>query len=241
MFVVAVAAFEWAGLAGYQPMAQYAYATVLAVLVLVVSLWSPPQWTQLILVFAACCWWIPVCIYLWRWHMTGRPLARPSWLLLQGVLVLVPAGIALGWLHAQEANGPFLLLFLMIAIWLADISAYFAGRRWGKRKLMATVSPGKTLEGALAALICALLWGGLGAEWLSLSGFSTLSFSLLLVITVAFSIVGDLFESTLKRNASRKDSGSLLPGHGGVLDRIDSLTAAAPVFAAALIMVIDQC
>ncbi len=164
-----------------------------------------------------------------------KPLAlsrerRPGTLVL-GFVCLVLTWVAVMWLHARP-GGPPLLLSLLVAVWLADTAAYFAGRAFGKRKLAPMISPGKTLAGLVGALIAAV---GLGVAM----GFTGVLppvgvmpvVVLYLAVTVA-SVAGDLAESAVKRQAGVKDSGQLLPGHGGVLDRIDSLIAAAPVFAA---------
>jgi phosphatidate cytidylyltransferase len=148
-------------------------------------------------------------------------------------LVLVPAWTGLVWLHAQ-VHGPALVLFVLVLIWVADSAAYFSGRLWGRRKLAPVVSPGKTLEGVFGAMAGALVMGA-GLAWASGAAPGPAAALLLLcLVTAAVSIVGDLYESLLKRTRGVKDSGSLLPGHGGLLDRIDSLTAAAPVFALGL-------
>lgn len=146
-----------------------------------------------------------------------------------GLVVLIPAWSALVLLHGRE-NGPQLVLFLMILIWVADSGAYFTGRRWGKVKLAPAISPGKTVEGMLGALGLALLVAVPGGVYLGATGAALSLFVILCLVAVVFSIVGDLAESWIKRRAHVKDSGHLLPGHGGVLDRIDSLTAAAPLF-----------
>ena len=145
-----------------------------------------------------------------------------------GWLVLVPCWVALVRLHDER---PALVMFLLLLIWGADSAAYFAGRRFGRRKLASRVSPGKSWEGvlgglaavALLALASALLEGA-DMPWLAL-------FVALSLFVAAASVLGDLAESLFKRLADLKDSGTLIPGHGGVLDRIDSLTAAAPIFA----------
>lgn len=147
-----------------------------------------------------------------------------------GLLILLSAWGGLIWLHRQP-HGPWLLLFLLMLIWIADIGAYFAGRRWGRVKLAPLVSPGKTLEGVYGALVGATLWGGVLAGLYGVEIMDRIGLVLLCLLTVGASIVGDLYESLLKRRRGVKDSGALLPGHGGVLDRIDSLTAAAPLFA----------
>jgi phosphatidate cytidylyltransferase len=136
-------------------------------------------------------------------------------------------------LHQNGEEGPLLLLFLLVLIWVADSGAYFAGHRWGKRKLAPVISPGKSWEGVYGALVGASLCGAVLA-WYQQDEAGALWLIPVSVVTVAISVVGDLFESILKRRMDMKDSGNLLPGHGGMLDRIDSLTAAAPVFALGL-------
>ncbi len=160
---------------------------------------------------------------LWRHSRTARGLA--------GFVVLLPAWVALAGLQASP--GPEFVILLMLLVWGADTGAYFAGRRWGRRKLAPRVSPGKTWEGVGGGMALTLLVALVGGSWL-VSAELLLPFVLLCLVTVGFSIVGDLLESMFKRLADIKDSGGLLPGHGGILDRIDSLTAAAPVFALGL-------
>ncbi len=147
---------------------------------------------------------------------------------LAGLVVLLPAWWACVRLHAAGEAGAPLLLFLMVLIWAGDSAAYFAGRRFGDRKLAPVVSPGKSIEGALGAMVAAVILALALAWWQPALGlFAAL---LLCLAVMGISIVGDLFESFMKRRAGLKDSGNLLPGHGGVLDRIDSLTAAAPLY-----------
>ena len=154
---------------------------------------------------------------------------------LMGVGVLVPCWLAVNFIRHSD-NGIMLLLVLFLLIWGADSGAYFIGKKWGKHKLLPNVSPGKTWEGLLGALLTAGVISVLGF-FDEVIPFSHWPLPLLLaLITVLFSILGDLFESMLKRRAGLKDSGRLLPGHGGILDRIDSLTAAAPLFALGLVI-----
>jgi phosphatidate cytidylyltransferase len=150
--------------------------------------------------------------------------------------VLVPAWYAVSALRGGE-NGLTLLLMLLVLVWGADIGAYVAGKTWGRRKLLPAVSPGKTLEGAAGGLVACVLTGFGFAVWLELSLLASVTLMLLSLLTGMVSVLGDLLESMLKRERGIKDSGQLLPGHGGVLDRIDSLTAAAPVFFAGLYFV----
>lgn len=133
-------------------------------------------------------------------------------------------------LDAMTAHGPLLVLSLLLLIWGADIAAYFAGRRWGRAKLAPVLSPGKTWVGCYAALVTGGCVGLGVALWLGVELGQGLALVSICVLTAAVSIVGDLFESLLKRHRGLKDSGQLLPGHGGMLDRIDSMIAAAPVF-----------
>lgn len=154
---------------------------------------------------------------------------------IMGIMVLAPCWIALNIIR-DENHGTYALLFLFILIWGADSAAYFVGRKWGKHKLAPLVSPGKSREGLYGAMIFSTLIAIIGL-WVSDVSFSQWPWAIILfLMTVLFSIVGDLFESMMKRSVGLKDSGKLLPGHGGLLDRIDSLTAAAPVFVLGLML-----
>jgi phosphatidate cytidylyltransferase len=150
-----------------------------------------------------------------------------------GLLVLVPAWFSLVALRA-DVRGQWLLLFLLVLVWVADSAAFFAGRRWGRTRLSSRVSPGKSWEGLYAALAAGILAGFLYSRLTGLQGLEMLKFLFICAVTVLGSVVGDLVESMMKRSIKQKDSGRLLPGHGGVLDRIDSLTAAGPIFLAGI-------
>lgn len=155
---------------------------------------------------------------------------------VMGILVLVPAWKALVTLHGMNEDGGLLVLFLMVMIWVADSGAYFAGHQFGKHKLAPATSPGKTWEGVAGALLATALFAFLIHANSSAIKMNEIMFVVLCVLTTAISVVGDLYESMFKRIVGIKDSGILIPGHGGVLDRIDSLTAAAPVFVAGLVL-----
>lgn len=182
-------------------------------------------------------WWCVMTVVL---VLRRAQLVRVSGLrvgnLVIGGLLLAGAWASVVALHS-EASGPVLVLYLFVLIWLADSGAYFAGRALGRHKLSPAVSPGKTWEGAIGGLAGAavaalvLVLGGFAGQ-LPLAAFVTLSLLVALV-----SIGGDLWESRLKREAGVKDSGSLLPGHGGMLDRVDSLIAAAPVYVLGLSLI----
>ena len=132
-------------------------------------------------------------------------------------------------IHAQQ-NGPAWLLYGLMLIWAADIGAYFSGKRFGRNKLAPLISPGKTREGLLGAIVAACLFSLVAAFYFGLDVIAALSLLLLAVVLTLVSVAGDLYESVLKREYGVKDSGRILPGHGGILDRIDSVLAAMPVF-----------
>jgi phosphatidate cytidylyltransferase len=136
-------------------------------------------------------------------------------------------------LHGSGPNGPYFALYVVMMVWLADTAAYFSGKFWGKNKLAPRVSPGKSWEGVLGALGAVVIYTFIAGYFLGILHMGvniTLIFLVISLITVLMSVLGDLAESMFKRQAHLKDSGTLFPGHGGVLDRFDSLTGAAPWF-----------
>ena len=176
-------------------------------------------------------------VVMWALIVIGLCFYRHNgnWPLL-GRVVLLAVGLDLLWIcvhglvYLQATYGGVMLLYLLSLVWVADIGAYFSGRRFGRNKLAPAISPGKTREGVIGGLLANLLWM-LVVYWLSQGwGIALLPFLLVGFATSLISVAGDLFESVLKREAGVKDSGRLLPGHGGVLDRVDSVIAAAPVY-----------
>lgn len=177
-------------------------------------------------------WWLLACVWLRRTALAhaanrGNALLKVA----AGLLMAVPAWAATAMLHGDGELGPRWLLYALCLVWAADTCAYFVGSRIGGRKLAPSISPGKTWAG---------FWGGLGGVMLAaliaipllgLDARHTLPMLLLALVTGVASVVGDLFESMIKRHSGAKDSGALIPGHGGVMDRVDSLLAALPVFA----------
>jgi len=181
----------------------------------------------------AVAWWL-VALY-WLAHpdiCAAAGVACTGFKLLAGILVIVPAWAALALLHDSGPDGPVLTLGLMVMVWLADSGAYFAGRRWGRNKLAPVISPGKTQEGAYGGLLASLVFAVAAGALYSHSLRWTLACVLASLVAILFSIAGDLLESLMKRQSGIKDSGHLIPGHGGILDRVDSLVAAAPLFLA---------
>ncbi len=229
-------AWEWAAFAGLaRAPARVLYAACVGLLFWVAWQASAhPAWLVALL-GATLLWWLGALALVARFAGAAAPRRGFGWgAALAGGIVLVPAGVAVAVLHARF--GPGFVVFLLALNAAADIGAYFAGRRWGRRRLAPRVSPGKTWEGVGGALAASTLLS-LGVALLVLRLGPGAAFALVGVClsAVAFSVVGDLVESLFKRCRGLKDSGSLLPGHGGVLDRIDSLTAAAPVFVLGLL------
>ena len=225
--VSCAAAWEWASLVEEKLVAKLFYVVVCALLIIAAGNYLPEEHVRFLMLMGSA-FWVFVLLML--------TFYQPSWLgnyLLQGFLtysgyfVIVVAWLAMVKLNQQK---PSLLLFLFLIVWMADTAAYFAGKRFGKNKLAEQLSPGKTREGLLGAVIGTFILSLAGVWWFELNIMQSVYFVLLCVLTALISVVGDLFESLLKRNAGAKDSGSLIPGHGGVLDRIDSILAAAPGF-----------
>jgi len=229
--ILLAAAWEWSHLIAVGSIAvRLAYTGVIAVLMWV--LWDTGL-EGLIrpLLLVAFIWWLCALFWLSRPHFCApATLANASLKMLAGVLVILPAWAALCTLHATGERGPTLTLMLLMLVWLADIGAYFAGRQWGDKKLAPAISPGKTREGVYGGLLSSLLFAAI-AGWIFSGSLNwTLAFMMISLLAVMFSVAGDLLESLMKRQSGIKDSGSIIPGHGGIFDRIDSLVAAAPIF-----------
>ncbi len=235
--VILLGGWEWAAMAGLVTPA--GRVTFLAVLLLLLAgaaylaLHGGSHW----LLLPALGGWLAAAAWVVAYQRSaGRRPGVPGVMALRliGLAVLVPPWLALVALHGSGAQGPWLMLFLLVLIWTADSGAYFAGRRFGRRKLATHVSPGKSVEGVLGALLLGGLFALACGGALGYAGTGLAAFVLLGLATVLVSVLGDLFESLIKRYRAVKDSGGLLPGHGGILDRVDSLTAAAPFFAVGL-------
>ena len=234
--VALVGAWEWAGLmpprGRRQVLVRKLLALVLGLLLLTLCYHNLDGVMTQVVMGLALLWWGVALLLILRYRDGRNFSPGPLLQAIIGVLALVPAWTALVALHTNpEWSGPVLVSCLFIMIWVADSSAYYVGRRWGKRKLVVHISPGKTVAGLLAALLSGLLAALLCALLLlPLNRVELVLFMPVCLLTLAMSVVGDLTESLMKRSSGVKDSGDLLPGHGGALDRIDSLTAAAPVF-----------
>lgn len=246
LIVLTMAAWEWSPIMGFHKTAgRLLYCAVVAGLIGIILYCAPVDqiWqggtlakAYLYPVIAAGVWWAISLVLV-----SNYPRSHCIWIksrgyvALIGILMLVPAWAALMSLRALAFDldayfGSWMVLFIFALVWAADVGAYFSGKRFGKRKLMPEVSPNKTKEGFLGGMLLAFLVMVGVALYVDIPSHNMSAFFIVSLLTVVFSAVGDLNESMFKRCAGVKDSGSLLPGHGGLLDRIDSLTSALPVF-----------
>ena len=232
--ITVIAGFEWARLSGVQSMPLRIFYAVLIIVIpwlILQQFLAYSSW----LVYASVIWWFSITYYLKQ--------ARPK-VLTEGIhlpvqmeklivaLVVIPATfVAMHLIHIMP-DGDWWLLYALALVWVADIGAYFSGKKFGKQKLSPYISPGKTREGLYGAVVATSLYTLLASFWFEMDQESSVLLLLLSVILTFISVSGDLYLSFLKREAGLKDSGHILPGHGGILDRIDSVLAAMPVFAA---------
>jgi phosphatidate cytidylyltransferase len=215
-------AWEWSGfLLVSARLLRVAYVLLVALLLWLTWRYCTAPEARAVVLAAAVLWWLAALMWI---------LFAPRWVsswsaAVAGVLALVPSWLALVRLRVAP-DGPQWVLFALVLVWVADIGAFFFGRRFGRIRLAPEVSPGKTWEGVLGGIAVSVLVAIAGSQWfhVALGAFLPLCLA-----AVGFSIIGDLTESLLKRFAGMKDSGSVFPGHGGVMDRIDSVTGAAPV------------
>jgi phosphatidate cytidylyltransferase len=217
------------------------WAPVVALALFVVSVWQANRWIDgqlkpLILLQMTIC----LAVFLWATllfpALWRAQVSVPAYRLANSfaaVVTLLATWGALSFWYLQR--GALFVLSVLIVVWVADIAAYFAGRAFGRRKLAPSISPGKTLEGAFAGVVGVVAWLAISAQWPQTFASSLLSQGSWLallgtgVLLAVFSIAGDLYESLLKRRAGVKDSSQLLPGHGGVYDRIDAVVAVVPL------------
>ena len=221
--LIAAAGWEWSGFLAFSGLpGRLGYTAAIALLQLLAWRFVPALTSYALGLYVAVGWWL--CALIWMFfYPTPIPRSVAS---ACGALVLIPAYLALDWVYVRS---PELLLFLLVIVWAADIGAYFAGKAFGRVKLAPRISPGKTWEGVVGGLIAVI------ALAVSIGNYGEDDVAVLVPFCLAIgliSVVGDLTVSMFKRHAGIKDSGKLFPGHGGLLDRIDSLPAASTVFAA---------
>ncbi|ALO34330.1 phosphatidate cytidylyltransferase [Colwellia sp. MT41] len=253
MAIIAIGAWEWARFIGLTNTIQrLAYVWVTTALIGLLWWYLPVDtaWFTVTglpfeltsLLWLSVIWWFFAALLMFSYPKSSTLWAKNRLVIgLFGWLTLVPTWLAFMILRTHnytldEYHGAQLLMYLFMLVWSADVGAYFIGKAMGKHQLMPNVSPGKTREGFLGGVFCAVILTlvvGISLHWTSKQFISAL---LVTVLISSISVIGDLTESMFKRQAGVKDSGAILPGHGGILDRIDSLTATAPVFALCYIL-----
>ena len=241
LFVVSILGmWEWSRLSGMTALIPRIVSTVsFAVFVLVIHELNFYSWIETLPTFIfLSVWWFVASARVVK--SSGEEITisylQITFRYVEGCLILLGLIFSLQLLHAQS-TGSWLVVILLSLIWGADSFAYFVGRQWGNKKLLPRVSPGKTWTGVVGGAIGGTLVSTVIVFLHPVLNSYVLWFVPVIVISIAFSVMGDLFESMYKREVALKDSGHLLPGHGGILDRIDSLLAAAPVFVAGLFMI----
>ncbi|QWA12149.1 phosphatidate cytidylyltransferase [Sodalis ligni] len=247
--VCMLAAWEWGQFAGLATRSQRIWLAILCGLLLALMMLTIPDyhpftsaWQVEYALSASLVWWLAALVLVLCYPQSAALWRRSSTLrLLFGILTIVPFfwGMLALRQHQYTLNhfiGAWWLLYVMLLVWGADSGAYLFGRALGKHKLAPRVSPGKTWEGLAGGLLTSAVLSWLFGKYAPLEA-APLSLLLCSVIAVLASVLGDLTESMFKREAGIKDSGQLIPGHGGILDRIDSLTAAVPVFACLMLLI----
>ena len=221
-----LAIWEWTRLAGYKSTNKRIVVAIIMLLLMYLSTLLPIQY----IFCSAALFWVGATLAVFNFLKVKSLFSYRAINILFGVIIIAPAWFGLIWLRNLN-NGATLVLFLFFIIWAADIGAYFTGKKFGKHKLASDISPGKTWEGVLGAILFGFVVAGCFSPFLSFKGFGLEGVFVAVLLIVPFSIIGDLTESIFKRVQGMKDSGSIIPGHGGVLDRIDSLLAAIPILA----------
>ncbi len=233
-----VGLWEWLKLAEIEDPIARGILMVTNLLLMVALVWASRSSTGgslvlfQIMVIVGVIWWLLALLWLRHYNFASdHDTHARIFKLAAATLSIVPAWCALALIHAERPSGHYWLLLALAIVWAADSGAYFAGRKFGKHKLSPRVSPNKTIEGLIGGVIAGMLVAMIAAPFIGAKLSDLPAVALVAAWTILFSVVGDLFESLLKRHVGAKDSGDVIPGHGGVLDRIDSVLAALPVFA----------
>ena len=227
-----VALWEWLRLSGVEDALAQAVLLVANLALVVALVWASRttagfSWVLLqLMVVLGVLWWLLSILWLKRFGFESRTAK-----LAAGTLAIVPAWCAIAILHGGQPNGHRWLLAALAIVWAADTGAYFAGRKFGRRKLAPRISPNKTVEGLVGGVVAGVALGLVVAVFAGATPGQLPAIALVALVAVLFSVVGDLFESLLKRQVGVKDSSNLIPGHGGLLDRVDGMVAALPAFA----------
>ncbi|PHS71301.1 MAG: phosphatidate cytidylyltransferase [Cycloclasticus sp.] len=232
--IILIGGYEWAALSG---LGNKGYKMLVALIMLgnshALALMDESA-LNILMFFSLAFWLIVITLLIIKAKSLLDTSVNLTFMLLLGQFIVAMTYISLDQIRHGFEQGPGLLMYLLLLIWIADSGAYFAGRAFGKHKLSSILSPGKSLEGVAGGLLACLAFSFYGAQYFTIN--DNVLFILLSVFIAFVSVYGDLFESLMKRRAGVKDSGNILPGHGGILDRIDSLIAASPVFLACMFL-----
>jgi len=235
LLLVTMGAWEWSAFAGWNHKSSRSIFTALSAALYSSILWFNHIEINQAVILISLVWWL-LCIPLLisfpfkQSHLLQKKLIKA----IVGILLLLATLISMVMIRNNPNYGSEYILYLIFIIWFADSGAYFAGRSLGKNKLIPNVSPGKTWEGVVGAIVVTFIVSIASLYILDIPSSDSILFIIVTFVTVVYSIVGDLSESMFKRMENIKDSGNILPGHGGILDRIDSMMSAFPIFFAGL-------
>lgn len=235
LILVSFGAWEWSVFAGWTKPFQRALFFAVNLLLFFAVLFFQNSELNISIISASLLWWV-ICIPLLLSfpHKKHNIIHTKGVKTVVGIILLLGTLVSMVLIRNNPNYGSEYVLYLILIIWFADSGAYFAGKALGKNKLIPNVSPGKTWEGVAGAFVATLVVALISINLLSIPSSHSMIFIIITLVTVLYSIVGDLSESMFKRMANIKDSGHILPGHGGILDRIDSLMSGFPVFFAGL-------
>ena len=232
LFFIAISAWEWSMLCGFNHvLMRVSYALIIIALIYLAQYLLHEKllnitWLSLVTVV----WWLLVIYRMSSQHPEEKSDQKSFIKLSIGFITLVPPMLAMMYIH-QQPQGASWLLYSLSMVWIADTGAYFSGKSFGKNKLAPKLSPGKTREGFYGAVFATALYSILAGVYFELDFIQMLELLIIGFFATIYSVAGDLFISLLKRERGVKDTGAILPGHGGILDRIDSVTSSAPLFA----------
>ena len=237
VILVTVGAWEWAAFIGLTKSLERALFVIFNVVLYIVVLYLQNSSLNYTVIYSSAAWWLISIPLLLIFPFKDNNFLRLNFTKgLVGVVLLLATLVSMVSIRSNPNYGPEFVLYIILMIWFADSGAYFAGRRFGKNKLIPKVSPGKTWEGVIGALVVTITSSIVAIDILNIPSSDSVFFVLITFISVVYSIVGDLSESMFKRMSDIKDSGHILPGHGGILDRIDSLMSALPIFFIGLLL-----
>lgn len=231
--------WEYQRLAGLSGRASGYFLMLFQTIILLFLYWFQDYWDSTILMdlIVACAIWLLMFLRLVQFRDSTTVTTVYRWLSFATAIMSITIGwFSVSWIRLQE-DGAWLILLLLLIVWAADVGAYFAGKTFGQTRLAPLISPGKTRAGLVGGLILAPLVGLLAAKLMPLGNIDAIHLVLLSLVVALVSVGGDLMISLHKRISGFKDSGNLLPGHGGILDRLDSLLVASPFFALGLLVV----